>query len=87
MALLEEEADTRTSVLGDLTLITVSTLTFTVRPEMEGDVLGCETYQAETGDRQEVVTSLNIQQRSGNISDLNCAKYFLSPAGWRGRVW
>ena len=66
-ALLEEEADTRTSVLGDLTLITVSTLTFPVTAEMEGDELRCETNQPETGDRQAVTTTLNIQQRSSNI--------------------
>ena len=68
VALLEEEqADTRTSILGDLTLITVSTLTFPVTAEMEGDELQCETNQPETGDRQAVTTTLNIQQRSRNI--------------------
>ena len=62
-ALLEEEADTRVSVLGDLSLITVSTLTFPVTADMEGDELRCETYQVETGDRQSVTTTINIQQR------------------------
>ena len=62
-ALLEEEADTRVSVLGDLSLITVSTLTFPVRADMAGDEVRCEAVHQETGDTQSVTTTLTLLAR------------------------
>ena len=60
-ALLEEEADTRTSVLGDLTLITVSTLTFPVSANMTGDSLECEASHEAEDVARTVSTSLVVE--------------------------
>ena len=62
-AQLEEGAETRVSVLGDVSLITVSTLTFQVTGDMAGHLLTCQAVQEETGDTQTVSTTISLQAR------------------------
>ena len=50
-------------MLGDLALITVSTLTFPVRADMAGDEVRCEAVHQETGDTQSVTTTLTVLAR------------------------